>query len=600
MKEFKLLQQFLMKKIIFLICLFTNIVSYCQQYDYNILVGFRNTDTIFNDYRGITQFNFNTPSLNPVILYDSFKIMDFDWTINNMSDLNGNYIFSYDGFVIQDSANQIMPNGYGGFTRQTSAADVSYQSGLILPLTKKDNYILFHEYHYLYPTFGTYFADGLYYSVIDMNKNSGKGSVILKNKVILKDTLDYGRMLAIKHANGRDWWILRGRYDMESFYTFLLSEDSIYQYSLQKIGDHQYIPFGCAAVSQQGDKIVYISQHEGVLTGQGGVLGLFLHFFDFDRCTGLLSNPKSIQVDNRKSLLMGGAFSPNGKFFYLSRIETIYQIDMTNSNILLDTVASYDGFKYISHGNFEIPTLFGFIQLAPDGRIYGSNSSRYQQYVFTINKPNEKACDIKQHSIKITDHSAFPSFPNYRLGPIDGSSCDTLGIDNIPIAEFRYNQDTLDFLKIDFTNLSWYDPEEFWWDWGDQSNLYYTKQKDTSISHTFLKEGVFQVCLRAKNGKGENTICKEIKLGTTGTKNNEIALGIYPNPAKDFCIINLQDYLPKHTMLSVYDIFGNLKLSKRIFQGTNIIDIKSLNSGIFIIEIKEGSKIIHSDKILKL
>ena len=62
-------------------------------------------------------------------------------------------------------------------------------------------------------------------------------------------------------------------------------------------------------------------------------------------------------------------------------------------------------------------------------------------------------------------HSNLPTFPNYRLGPIDGSESDSLDIDNIPVAEFRYDQDTMNYRCIDFTNLSWYEPEEFWWDW---------------------------------------------------------------------------------------------------------------------------------------
>ena len=41
-----------------------------------------------------------------------------------------------------------------------------------------------------------------------MDKNGGKGKVIYKNKVVYQDTLMWGYLHAIKHANGKDWWIV--------------------------------------------------------------------------------------------------------------------------------------------------------------------------------------------------------------------------------------------------------------------------------------------------------------------------------------------------------------------------------------------------------
>lgn len=593
-----------MKVITFLVGIIATLQLPAQKHDYNVLLGYRSNDTVFNSYRGITRFDFNTASLNPRITYDSFRRIDFDWTINNMSDVDGQYLFSYNGFIIEDSANQVIKNGMGDFTRQTEFGDVVYQSGLILPLEKHDNYMLLHEYNYIHQNLGYVFSDGLHYSIIDLSSVAGKTAVVQKNKIVISDTLDPGRTIAIRHANGRDWWILKGKHDMLSFYTFLLTRDTIYKYGLQVIGERQYIPFGCVAVSQQGDKIVYISQHEGPLGGQGGVLGLFLHFFDFDRCTGLLANPKSIQIDGRIILLFGGAFSPNGKFFYVSRAETMYQIDMTRPDIILDTVAIYDGFSYISPGNVKYHTWFGFIQPLPDGRIYGSTSNSGQQYAFYINKPNEKgrACDVRQHSLKITAHTAFPDFPNYRLGPIDGSACDTLNINNSPVSEFRYDQDSTAFLKIEFTNLSYYEPTEFWWDWGDATTPYYTTNKDTSILHTFTKEGVYRVCLHVKNSNGEHTTCKELKLGTTGTKDVEMAdqISIYPNPVSQQCVIHIENYLPKRMSFRLFNIYGHPVLSERLFHGSNILDMSGLNAGIYLMEIKENGLVICTKKLIKL
>jgi hypothetical protein len=73
------------------------------------------------------------------------------------------------------------------------------------------------------------------------------------------------------------------------------------------------------------------------------------------------------------------------------------------------------------------------MQLAPDNRIYIVAGSMY--YYHVIENPNEAgiACNVNQHSFRLPTLNVFsiPNFPNYRLGPIDGSPCDTLGIDNL-------------------------------------------------------------------------------------------------------------------------------------------------------------------------
>ena len=52
---------------------------------------------------------------------------------------------------------------------------------------------------------------------IDMTLNNGLGKVVLKDQVLISDSLDYGKMTACRHANGRDWWIIVPRREEGSF-----------------------------------------------------------------------------------------------------------------------------------------------------------------------------------------------------------------------------------------------------------------------------------------------------------------------------------------------------------------------------------------------
>ncbi len=83
--------------------------------------------------------------------------------------------------------------------------------------------------------------------------------------------------------------------------------------------------------------------------------------------------------------------------------------------------------------------------------------------------------------------------PNYRLGSLDGSRCDTLGINNLPVAHFRVD-DTLGVLNRYFYDLSHHDPAHGHWDFDDG-----TISEDTSALHTFPGPGLYHVCLTVSN-----------------------------------------------------------------------------------------------------
>lgn len=46
-----------------------------------------------------------------------------------------------------------------------------------------------------------------------MSLNGGLGAVTEKNQVLLEDSLSVGKITAVRHANGRDWWVLMPQAD---------------------------------------------------------------------------------------------------------------------------------------------------------------------------------------------------------------------------------------------------------------------------------------------------------------------------------------------------------------------------------------------------
>lgn len=567
--------------------------SQAQKHDYNWLLGYGYALNP-GDTFGISVMDFNTPSLNPKIYFDSTKRIDFDGASSCMSNKNGKFIFATNSVKIIDATGQTMSNGYDIDPDGNDFASIYPQTCVSLPLISDSNkYIILHESTILAK--GSVAAKPLMSRMVSINTTSSLGIADKKSKIFYNDTFQLSAMCPIRHANGRDWWLVKPSIDRNEMFNFLFKDITISLFNIETIDTSIYNGYTQACFSSNG------KYYAKVTTDQDSV-GTIIDLLQFDRCSGKFTYLKKYEIPN-SAVAIGGCFSPNSRFLYVSGDESFYQIDLFSKGKEIIKIDSIDSFIEDLGGGFKGHVFFGPMERGPDGRIYNV-SGIFSRMISVIDKPNllGNACVVKQHYIRLASlQMTIPNHPNYRLGPLDGSPCDTLGINNIPVAEFRYDQDTSEYKKIEFTNLSWYEPDEFWWDWGDGSAIYYTTVWDTSIIHTYAKDGFYQVCLRAKNMNGEQTICKEIKLGTTGIKSYDSNIGIemHPNPAHDFIIINVEDYLPSKMLMTIYDIQGKEVLHKRLYQGSNVIDLEDVNAGVYIVEIKERGIMVRSEKLVK-
>ncbi|MDO8970688.1 MAG: PKD domain-containing protein, partial [Saprospiraceae bacterium] len=223
----------------------------------------------------------------------------------------------------------------------------------------------------------------------------------------------------------------------------------------------------------------------------------------------------------------------------------------------------------------------GYIELGPDGYIYG-RSVGGDWSVHRIKYPERGglACEVQQ-SYYLLEYPFInlPHFPNYRLGPVDGSPCDTLGLDNHPLAGWRY--DKTGGLGVDFTSVSWYEPETWWWDFGDPASGSSNQTSERNPAHTFSAPGAYEVCLTVSNQYGSDTKCRWVWLNTVSTDNPEVEenqIIFYPNPTTGL----LQwSGLPEGAVLGlrVHDALGRLCLERE--NPTDSVDISVLPDGLY-------------------
>jgi hypothetical protein len=352
---------------------------------------------------------------------------------------SGKLLFTCNGMIIYDTTGNIMQNGDSlqplkVYTHNAYPNAVITQGSLILPKGMNGQYYVFVP-TVSDTTYNTYWTgasglpkapfDMLYVNVVDMQANGGLGSVIVKNKKLLHDIemMKVG-MQACRHANGRDWWLVKqGGYYKNELIKYLVTKDSIYGPYTQNFAEPALEYFdlnGQIAFSPDGKKFASaISKNR--------------QFFlaDFDRCSGEFSNPqvKYVPLDSTTipnplpqyiidSGMNGVCFSPNGNYLYISRRFNIYQYEYGESDSSLAWVRVQHG-PDTTYNKFQ---AYGHLYRGPDNRIYIGNEGGTAKQFSVLDYPNSKglACGFCRKCFRIDTAggglNAPPNMPDYTLG----------------------------------------------------------------------------------------------------------------------------------------------------------------------------------------
>lgn len=389
-----------------------------EKSDYVWVLGY--TPNNPEQYSGGTMIDFHTDP--PSITY--FNIPSFLTGIGLISNQQGDLLFYSNGCSVFNAAHALMANG-SEINAGVIADYYCSQNGLGYPTSigimaiplpgDTSNYVLLH----FWADFST-LNKRLQYSKIDITQSNGLGAVTQKNEIAFQDTFT-NHLTAVRHGNGRDWWIAAHKGRSNRSLLFLLDPDGIHAPIAQHIGP-VWGPrdwSGQSVFSPDGSKYARANPDHG------------LNLFDFDRCTGALSNPVVVSLAADSASATGVAFSPNSRYLYLSTGLKLFQFDMQAPNIPASKqlIGVYDGFAA------PFATTFYQMRLAPNGKIYMSTTNG-NRYLHTIHQPDMPgaACNFVQHDLETPSHFywALPNFPYFRLYDEQGSPCDTLGINGGP------------------------------------------------------------------------------------------------------------------------------------------------------------------------
>lgn len=308
----------MIKKLFFIILLFSSLASYAQG-EANIWY--------FGNNAGL---NFNSGS--PVALSDGkMNTVEGCATISNAA---GQLLFYTDGIKVWNKNHLVMPNGTG-----LTGSDNSTQSAVIVPKPNSNTI------YYIF-TVTDLANGGVHYSEVDMTLNGGLGAVT-SNKNILLVSPTCEKITAIKKLNS-DYWVMIHGFGNNNFYAYTVSSSGV---------------SATAVVSSIGSTITGITDAIGYLKFSpdgtklvAANLDTNIELFDFDIMNGVISNPRILLT---KYGNYGVEFSPSGNVLYATCREFLYQYDLTAANIAATKTEIYNN-----------GTDLGALQMAPDGKIY--------------------------------------------------------------------------------------------------------------------------------------------------------------------------------------------------------------------------------------
>ncbi|MEZ4939982.1 MAG: T9SS type A sorting domain-containing protein [Saprospiraceae bacterium] len=421
-----------MSKIIYLfVALTISPNAFAQAYDRLWFTGYTEFPGVAGYGHAQIRFENDTVVAEPANL-----AFNFESTVAVMADSAGELLFYTNGCSIANRNHEIMSNGEGlnpGEISDLVCPQKGYivpQGAMVLPSPAGDNrYFLIHT-GAMHDAVRKLRLGPLYFTEIDMNGQNGLGVVVSKNNILVAG--DLGSFTAVRHGNGRDWWIIVPEFSNKTWHCFLLTPEGIESHGAQQVAltGPDCEKFMATAASRDGDKVANWGDCK-------------ITVLDFDRCDGQLH--KELELPAPTHWIPGGgvAFSASGRYLYATSQNVLFRADLeaTDPKPKLDTMRfSYDPYLV---SPYDVPgNTFHYLTTGPDGYIYGNIPSRASHLHILKNSDVNSIATLNFNArgltLPVKGVRTLPHLPNYRLYDWAGSPCDTLGIS---VAVNNPNQD---------------------------------------------------------------------------------------------------------------------------------------------------------------
>jgi hypothetical protein len=419
---------------------------------------------------------------------------------SSICDDNGQLLFYASGVKVYDRNMNLMPNG------DSIGGGVSSSQGLVI-FPKPGSTHEFYLFTVDQNPASVNSTNGLCWSIVDLNLNSGLGEVVSKANFLLDSC--YEKISATRHCNGVDWWVVVHPWNSNEFVSFLIDQSGVNNNpQISAIG-----PIISDTPNNFGNSLGMMK-----ISPEGRFIGLVnsltdVSVYKFNNETGEVFDTVFFETTSMDSLTLkyACAFSPNGKYFYSQSNlaqRDIYQYDLT--------LSTQDSVLNSKIGLFNAPFGTSLItnnvcsSLGPDGKLYfvTNDTLGVNGYcaLSVVNKPNLPGLDCEmvpsQHILSGANFIALPNFPDCIFAREHKA---TLHIPTCTGADSAIVVfDTLLNVVHDIS-----------WDFGDPASGVNNTYEGTDPFHLFSAPGTYTITLTFTNRCNQFIISRDVYIPNT-------------------------------------------------------------------------------------
>ena len=542
-----------------------------------------------------------------------------------------------DGYRMYNAQQHIMPNG----DSLSMGSWSNTQAAMIVPWPGHDKkYFVFTS---------SYVGSGpLFFALLDMILDSGRGAIVTKRNVLMNNTEE--KLAAIMMCDGSGYWLVAHSVNTNDYYAYPITSGGIGAPVISSVGlihndPNHYDAQGALQFSSDGR----------YLAAAMGFVGHWLEIYRFNAQTGVISDPLVTKSVGYSSFNYGVVFSPNNRWLYVSSeyptlpTHRIYQYDLT----VYDSASVFGSATLVASNSIY---SFRGLQLAEDRKIYVAADDFYklsnlqQSYVHTINDPDSAGlnCNFQLNAIRVDsgqnrgftwlgvpyfvqsyvgnsvylnlpddttlcqgflDLSGALCYPSYlwstgstgptTIIPSTGwywlqvsngiySTTDSIyvALDTSTVSAFTTTtlNDTAIFSNNSTNATSWF------WDFGDG---------DTSTlfapTHIYTSSGFYTVMLITSNACSSDTSYYSFNVLITGTEESQGRIPeIYPNPVSDNLIVNVGASMINS--IAIYDSYGQIVYESVMNTNYCLITTANFSDGIYSLAIRLNDGKTFSEK----
>ncbi len=407
----------------------------------------------------------------------------------------------------------------------------------------------------------------------------------------------------IRHANGRDWWVLI--MNQHKIHAFVLDSTGLWKSHEQET---EYAATTVNSSYSMGNFHVNSSRFaylRGRYSDPNDKYAQDIVLMGFNRCNGLFEEVETQKIP-KDSLDFGtsgnpvpfysAALSPDGRYLFVNSSYVLDQFDLSVEDwyqTKINLVKIPDTLRRSDTGYAFNSMFYG-----PDGRIYISHGAS-EIWLSVIDKPHRRGrdADLRLQGLKappdVKHQLSAPYIIDFDMGPMDESACDSLGLDNEVKALFRHDVTEMEQGRVDFRDLSRHNPTAWHWDFDDGNS-----SEERYPIHEYNKAGIYHVCLTASNVNGSDIFCEDVEILEPSRVEaiEGLDMHVYPVPVNTG-VLHVENPSSVRGEYQIVNMNGVSVGHGEINGMTQRIGVGQLISGIYVLTIQSEGK-LYSRKIV--